>query len=68
MTDLHDAAEELRRIEAMVAREFAKVDVPMTREVRPAAEELGPIPACRKAVETAAGCVAVVGMAVGYFT
>lgn len=28
MTDLHDTAEELRRIEAMVAQEFAKIPKP----------------------------------------
>lgn len=67
MPDLNEAADNLRAIEAMVEREFARIDVPKAPDVR-STDELGPIPAIRKPVEAACSVLAVVGPAVGLLT
>lgn len=66
MSTLTDAAEELRRLEAMVAEQFALIDVPKAPDYR-GLEELAPIPESRAAVERLAGCVAAAGVICGLF-
>lgn len=57
MTDIHETAEFFRRLERNLAEQL-KV-VPKAPDVRPAADELGPIPAIRPAVEAVAIGVAL---------
>jgi hypothetical protein len=62
MCDLHTAAEELRRIEAKVMREFAKIAPPIARDARP---ESDPKPS--PTVENVAIAVGVIAVLAGLF-
>lgn len=67
MCDLNEAAENLRAIERMVEREFARIDVPKAPDVRPAADELAPIPPSRKPVEALCALLALLVPVAGFY-
>lgn len=63
MPCLTDIVDEVIRREAA---QLPPVEVPRAPDVRPAADELGPIPAIRPAVENVAAVVALLALVAGF--